>query len=91
VFIRVPRIRTVRPPSRLNRLIFDGPGPLARGPGALPLALRHLPAAPARRRALPCLVLRLLILTASQTTGAATPRQAAGQAITRPRAPRMPA
>jgi hypothetical protein len=44
VFIRVPGIRTVWPPSRLNRLIFDGPGPLARGPGALPLALRPLPA-----------------------------------------------
>ena len=44
VFIRVPGIRTVWPPSRLNRLIFDGPGSLVRGPGALPLALRHLPA-----------------------------------------------
>ena len=44
VFIRVPGTRTVWPRSRLNRLILDGPGSLVRGPGALPLALRHLPA-----------------------------------------------
>ena len=41
VFIRVRGTSTVWPPSRL---ILDGPGPLARGPGALPLALCHLPA-----------------------------------------------
>ena len=44
VFIRVRGTRTVWPPSRVNRLILDGPGPLARGPGALLLALCHLPA-----------------------------------------------
>ncbi len=44
VVIRVPGTRTVWPRSRLNRLILNGPSPLVRGPGAVPLALGHLPA-----------------------------------------------
>ena len=43
-FSRVPGTRTAWPRSHLNRLLPDGAGALARGPGALPLALRHLPA-----------------------------------------------
>jgi len=41
VLIRVPGTRTVWPRSRL---IPDGPRALVRGPGAIPLALGHLPA-----------------------------------------------
>jgi hypothetical protein len=43
VFIRVPGTRTIWPRSRLNRLILNGLWVLARDPGALPLALGHLP------------------------------------------------
>jgi hypothetical protein len=69
VFIRVRGIRTVWPPSRLNRLIFDGPGPSPEVLGRFRLrSVTCQRSRSARRRALPCLVLRLLILTASQTT-----------------------
>ena len=44
VIIRVPGTRTTWPRSHLNRLILNGPRVLVRDPGAIPLALGHLPA-----------------------------------------------